>query len=87
VRAAHCITSEFLADLSHAIRTPLHGIFGLADLALDTALTADQREFLDLIKTCAQDLRTAIYNLLDFFETEARDQKAKAYLSAWKSTL
>ena len=63
--------SEFLANMSHEIRTPMNGILGMTELALGTALSGRQHEYLSTVQTCGETLLALLNDILDFSKIEA----------------
>jgi len=64
--AANQAKGEFLARMSHEVRTPIHGIMGMLELVRETKMSRDQRDYLDIASTSAESLLNIINDILDF---------------------
>lgn len=63
--------SRFLSNMSHEIRTPLNGITGMVNFLIDSSLTAEQMEHVNIIRASTEGLRGLINDILDLSKAEA----------------
>ena len=63
--------SEFLARMSHEVRTPMNALLGMAELLLETPLNAEQREYVRIFRRAGDNLLNVVNDILDFSKVEA----------------
>ncbi len=69
--AASRAKSEFVANMSHEIRTPLNAVLGMAHLLGNTALSAEQQKYVEMIRSSGHSLLSILNDVLDFSKIEA----------------
>lgn len=68
---AERLQEQFLANMSHDIRTPMNGIIGMTNILLNTSMSGEQKDFLNTIKKSSDSLMILINDILDLSKIKA----------------
>ena len=71
LRELQRVHAKMLSALNHEIRTPLTGILGMSDLLLESTLSAEQREYVQSTRFCAESLLESLSNALEYASVKA----------------
>lgn len=85
--ASSKIKEQFLANMSHEIRTPIHGIISLTQFIMNTSLTSDQINYLELIKKSADTLLVIVNDILDLSKIDSGKMTFEEVLFNLKDTI
>jgi signal transduction histidine kinase/CheY-like chemotaxis protein len=69
--AANRAKSQFVANISHEVRTPLNGILGVTAMLLETDVNPDQRQLIEVVQASGEELLAVVNDVLDFSKIEA----------------
>jgi signal transduction histidine kinase len=70
--SANRLKSDFMANTSHELRTPMNGIIGMTDVLLATNLDDEQKDYASTVRDSAGGLMAVISDILDFSRLESR---------------
>ena len=87
LEVANRVKTEFIANISHEVRTPMNAIMGMTDLVLHSTLDDQQREMLGIARTASETLLKLLNSLLDFARMEKGEMKLALDMFALRSTV
>lgn len=87
LEVANRVKTEFMANISHEVRTPMNAIIGMTDIVLNSTLDAQQRDMLNIARTSSDKLLQLLNSLLDFSRMEDGKVKIQLDLFALRQAL